>query len=381
MNVGAPPGMSAFECAVGVPVGLEPERLLPRGEGDPLTVLEEVLADAVRRSPCCVAFSGGRDSSLVLAAAIRSAERHGCEQPVAVTARFPGAPAASESHWQRLVLDHLGVERHVVIEVVDELDLVGPVAKAELRRRGVLFPANSHGLAPLLEHAAGGSLIVGLGGDELLDGHAWTRLNDALGGRRRPTVRDTGRLAAATLPGSLRARLMAARRDLESPRWLRPAAAARFRSVERAAGNEPVRFDRAVRHAVRARTLVVAAAGLKRLSPDVRIEAPLLDLRFVAALAGAGGSRGFGDRVRAMRTIAGGVLPDELLDRQTKASFDAAYFGDASRLFAERWSGGGVNAELVDTEALRREWLEPAPDFRSALPLQLAWLHDDQRLA
>ena len=381
MNVGAPPGMSAFECAVGVPVGLEPESVLPEVDGDPLTVLEEVLADAVRRSPCCVAFSGGRDSSLVLAAAIRSAERHGCEQPVAVTACFPGASAASEGQWQRLVLDHLGVERHVVIDVVDELDLVGPVAIAELRRRGTLFPANCHGLAPLLEHAAGGSLVVGLGGDELLDGHAWTRLNDALAGRRRPTLRDAGRLAAATLPGPLRARLIASRRDVEPPRWLRPGAAARLRAIERAAGNEPVRFDRAVRQAARARTLVVAAASLERLSHDVRVEAPLLDQRFVAALAQAGGSRGFGDRVRAMRTIAGRALPDELLDRQTKASFDAAYFGGASRRFAEQWSGGGVNAELVDPEALRREWLEPAPDFRSALPLQLAWLHDDQRLA
>ena len=79
-----------------------------------------------------------------------------------------------------------------------------------------------------------------------------------------------------------------------------------------------------------------------------------------------------------MQAIADGVLPDELLDRQTKALFDGAYFGSASRSFADRWSGGGVDLELVDPEALRREWLEPTPDFRSALPLQLAWLHDDR---
>ena len=79
-----------------------------------------------------------------------------------------------------------------------------------------------------------------------------------------------------------------------------------------------------------------------------------------------------------MQAIAGGVLPDEILDRQTKASFDGAYFGSASRGFAERWSGGGVDLELVDPDVLRQEWLEPTPDFRSALPLQLAWLHDDR---
>ena len=378
MSRGAPPSMSAFECAVGVPVGFETDLVLPEVDGDPLTVLEDVLADAVRRSPCCVAFSGGRDSSLVLAAAMRSAERHGYEPPIAVTVRFSGSSAANEGRWQRLVLDHLGVKRHVVIEVVDELDLVGPVAIAELRRRGTLFPANCHGLAPLLEQAAGGTLLLGLGGDELLDGHVWTRLNDALSGRRRPTLRDGGRLAAAALPGTLRARLIASRHDVEPPRWLRPEAAARLRSIERAAGNEPVRFDRVVRRAVRTRTLVVAAASLERLSHQVRVVAPLLDRRFAAALARAGGSRGFGGRARTMQAIAGGVLPDELLDRQTKASFDAAYFGSASRRFAERWSGGGVDAELVDPEALRREWLEPVPDFRSALPLQLAWLHDDR---
>jgi asparagine synthase (glutamine-hydrolysing) len=371
--------MTAFEAAVGVPVGLDAALVLPEVDGDPLTVLEDVVADALRRPPCCVAFSGGRDSSLLLAAAVRSAERHGHDQPVAVTACFPGAPATVENRWQRLVLDHLGIDRHVTIDVIDELDLVGTVAQAELRRRGALFPANCHGLAPLLEHAAGGTLLVGLGGDELLDGHAWTRLNDALAGRRRPTLRDAGRLASAALPSPVRARLIAWRRDVEPPRWLRPAAAARLRALERVAGNEPVRFDDAVRQAVRARTLVVAAAGLKRLSQSVRIEAPLLDKRFVAALSRAGGARGFGDRVHAMRAITGDVLPDELLDRMPKAAFDAVYFGDASRSFAERWSGGGLDAELVDSEALRGEWLQPIPDFRSALPLQLAWLHDDRR--
>jgi asparagine synthase (glutamine-hydrolysing) len=371
--------MSAFECAVGVPVGLEPDFALPEVDSEPLTVLEDVVADALRRPPCCVAFSGGRDSSLVLAAAMRSAERHGYEQPVAVTARFSGTPTTEEAEWQRLVLDHLRVERRMVVSVADELDLVGTVAVAELRRRGTLFPANSHGLVPLLEHAAGGTLLVGLGGDELFGGHVWTRLNDALARRRRPTVRDAGRLAVAALPGPLKARVIASRRDLEPPRWLRPAAAARLRSIERAVANEPVRFDRAVQHAVRARTLAVAAASLNRLSQDVRVEAPLLDRTFVGAVTHAGGPRGFGDRSEAMRRIAGGKLPPELLERGTKATFDAAYFGRASRRFAERWSGGGVDPELVNPEELRREWLEPVPDFRSALPLQLAWLHDNPR--
>jgi asparagine synthase (glutamine-hydrolysing) len=314
-----------------------------------------------------------------MAASARAASRLGCEQPIAVTVRFGREFATDESEWQTLVLDHLGVERRVVIDITDELDLIGPIAAPELRRRGALFPANSHALAPLVAHAAGGSLLLGLGGDELLGGHRWTTLNDALARRRGLRSRDLGRLMVAALPRAPRARILAAGR-LNPPRWLRSGAVQQFREIERVAANEPVRFDRVVLHAARVRTLVVAAEGLARLSDGARIEAPLLDPRFVAALARAGGPRGFGDRNAAMHAIAHDVLPDAILGRRDKARFDAVYFGGHARRFAEGWSGDGVDPALVDPEALRREWLEPVPDFRSALPLQLAWLHD-QRMA
>jgi Asparagine synthase len=371
----APPGMSTLEIAVGIPVGLDPPVPLLDVAVPPLEALEDAVADAVRRTPCCIAFSGGRDSSLVLAAAVRAAARHGCEQPVAVTVRFGRGLASDEGRWQSLVLDHLRVDNRVVIDVADDLDLVGPVASSELRRRGAFFPANCHALAPLVAHAAGGSLLVGLGGDELLGSHRWTRLNDALARRRRPRPTDLGRLAVAALPRPPRAWVVARRARLEPPRWLRPTAARRFRAAERASADEPVRFDRVVQHAARVRTVVVGAESLARLSEDVHIDAPLLDARFVSALARAGGPRGWGDRAAAMHAIAGGVLPDAILERRDKARFDAAYFGSDARHFAEEWTGGGIDPTLVDPEALRREWLEPRPDFRSALPLQLAWLH------
>ena len=69
-------------------------------------------------------------------------------------------------------------------------------------------------------------------------------------------------------------------------------------------------------------------------------------------------------------------MPDAILDRRDKARFDAGYFGGASRRFAETWTGGGVDTTLIDPEILRREWSEPAPDFPSAILLQMAWLHD-----
>lgn len=124
--------------------------------------------------------------------------------------------------------------------------------------------------------------------------------------------------------------------------------------------------------------LSTACATLARLgqAAGVQIEAPLLDPRFVAALARAGGARGWGNRVATVRAIAGVSLPEALFARLDKAGFNAAFFGLASRGFAETWSGRGVDATLVDPDALRRAWLEPEPDFRSALLLQLAWLHD-----
>lgn len=370
------PGMSAFETAVGVPLGLGAEVALPDLAVDPFSALEEAVAAAVTRPPCCVAFSGGRDSSLVLAATVRAAIRRGCEPPIPVTMRFAGDRTTHEAEWQALVLDHLGLESRVVIDLENELDFVGPEAAVALRRRGALFPPNIHSLAPLLRQARHGSLVVGLGGDEILGGYRWTRLNDALARRRRPTVRDFGQLAFAALPASARARVRPRRGRLGSPVWLRPEAARRFRALTRSSRDEPVRFDHAIRHAARVRALRVGVESLGRLSSDARVDAPLLDPRFVAALAAAGGARGWGGRSAVMHAIAANVLPDAILNRRDKATFNAVFFGEASRRFAREWTGGGVDEAVVDPEALREEWLADKPDTRAALPLQVAWLHD-----
>jgi asparagine synthase (glutamine-hydrolysing) len=147
-----------------------------------------------------------------------------------------------------------------------------------------------------------------------------------------------------------------------------------MRTALREEANEPVRFDLSVEHAARVRTPVVVREGLARLGgAETSVEAPLLDPRFVSALARAGGGRGFGDRVAVMHAVAGSALPVALLDRRDKARFEGVFFGERARRFAETWSGEGVDEDLVDHAELRRTWLEPWPDFRSALLLQLAW--------
>jgi asparagine synthase (glutamine-hydrolysing) len=291
--------------------------------------------------------------------------------------RYPTAPEAEESAWQKLVLEYLGAPNQVVIDITHELDFVGPVATTQLLEYGVLFPPNSHTIAPLLASSTGGTLLLGVGGDELLGSGYWTRMNDVLARRRRPELRDPARLALIMLPGSLR-RAWFARRYGHNRPWLRTSAARNVRALERRWFDEPLRTDRAIDMAARSRILAVCMASLRHLGRalDVRVEAPLIDRRFVAALARAAGARGWGNRHATMRAIAEGDLPDALIERRDKAEFTGTHFGQHTRQFAEHWSGGGLDPDLVDVDALRQMWLSPQPNVRTALLLQLAWLHD-----
>ena len=289
--------------------------------------------------------------------------------------RFPADRTTDEDAWQGLVLDHLGAGDRIVIDLDDELDFVGPDAAAELRRRGALFPANAHSLVPLLRHAAGGSLVVGLGA---------TRSSEATGGRLSTTFSPAAaaprsvlrRFASAALPASARTRIRPRQGRLGPPGWLTHAAAEHFRRLARSAVDEPIRFDRAVRHSLRARPLQVATGSLGRLSSDTLVAAPLVDPRFVSALARAGGARGWGGRSAVMRAIACDALPPAIVNRADKARFNAVFFGDTSRRFARvvrpwnRQVAGGYQRREC------REWLEPKPDTRAALLLQIAWIHD-----
>ena len=47
-----------------------------------LSAVEDAVLPAVSRPPCVVTFSGGRDSSLVLAVATRVARREGLPDPI-----------------------------------------------------------------------------------------------------------------------------------------------------------------------------------------------------------------------------------------------------------------------------------------------------------
>ena len=69
------------------------------------------------RPPRIVSFSGGRDSSLVLAVVIRVARREGLPLPIPVTVRPAGDADHVEAGWQELVVRDLGLDDWVQVEI------------------------------------------------------------------------------------------------------------------------------------------------------------------------------------------------------------------------------------------------------------------------
>jgi asparagine synthetase B (glutamine-hydrolysing) len=332
---------------------------------------------ALERPPCLVGFSGGRDSSAVLAAAVRAARREGLELPIPITLRFRDAPEAEESEWQELIIRHLGLSEWELREVGDETDFVGPVSTTVLRRHGVLFPPNAFIHLIMLEAAAGGSLLTGNGGDHVLAGWRRHSIADLIARRRRPVPRDVLRFGYAASPRAVRRRVEWNRQLEMMPAWLRPEArraAAALAASESA--EAPWRWREWLGWLAPRREMAVGpwSLGLLAEDEDVLLRHPFMDRRFLAAVAHAGGSLGFGDRTAAMRALFSELLPDELVTRSTKARGNEIFWRRHSREFARSWDGAGVDHELVDPVTLREEWLKPNPRAQSAIPLQAAWL-------
>jgi asparagine synthetase B (glutamine-hydrolysing) len=359
-----PVRLAPLETASGVVVGEDPEaEPLPGARADetPLAALEQAILPALTQPPCLVSFSGGRDSSAILALAVSLARRKGLDPPLPVTVRFRSGAESEESRWQERVIGELALEEWPRIEVGDELGVLGPFARRALARHGLLWPPNVHALSPVLEAARGGSLLTGLGGDEFLGGV--------------PPLR------RALLPRRLR-RARYRRRAGPGPAWLRPEASASLNAAiaaEQAA--EPLRWSGRVAWMSRLRQLSLLRASAAELASDAAaaLYHPFLDQGFLAAVARGGSRRGFGSRNAAMQSLFAGLLGEEALTRQSKATFTRALWGPDAREFARRWSGAGPSADLIEAPQLRRAWTAERPDFRSATPLQSAWLAEASR--
>ena len=358
-----------------------PERLRAARAGEtPFQALQRACLPALERGPCVVSFSGGRDSSVVLAAAVHAARREGLPLPVPATNRFHGAGHTDEASWQELVVRHLELDDWIRTDYTDELDAVGPVATGVLRRHGILWPFNAHFHVPLLETARGGSLLTGIGGDEVFGRSLWARATEVLTLRATPRPRDAARVGLLASPRSVRRRVFARRFPAAFP-WLTPEALSELaRAWGADASSEPARLGRRIEWLRARRWLQVGSASLGLLATDAgaTIGHPLLSPEFGAAVAAAGGRYGFESRSRALSQLFGEALPLELLERTTKACFDSAFWTDRSREFAASWDGEGIDPAIVRPEGLRDEWSGPEPDAHTYLLLQALWLRARQ---
>ena len=370
-----------LELAAAVPVGLQarPARDRP-GTEHPRAALEAVLLPLVRAGRLHVSFSGGRDSSLLLALTAHLARREGADPPVPVTLRVTGSAVADEADWQELVLAHLGLRDQVVVPVEGELDVVGDLALAVAAERGLLFPPNSHLHVPLLQAASGGTLLTGAGGDEVLTSSA-RRSARVLAGRLRPGWRDAAVITAGVLaPWAVRRRM----RGLVPERpWLSALGQAEY---ARATTHEWARphdgWTRELRRFQVSRYVAALLAGTGALAATggASLVHPLLDPRFLDALAGTGGRVGHGGRTAGMRLLAADLLPEPVLSRTSKGEFGDATWRGASQHHRRDPDVLAAVADdpelrpLVDVGRLRDQWAQDRPHFGTALLLQAAVL-------
>ena len=343
---------------------------------EPVEALREAVLPALAPGPCFVSFSGGRDSSAVLAAAVSAARREGLPLPVPVTNVFPEAARSSESDWQELVVRHLDLDDWVRLELREELDCVGPVARKLLERHGLLWPFNAHFHAPLLEVARGGTLLTGVGGDELLGTSHWARAADVLSRARRPRLRDVPRVGLALAPYAVR-RAVVRRRFPVDVRlsWLTDRANGELRQwAADDVASEPLRWSERRHWWSLRRATEIGLRSLDLIAEDhaAQIRHPLTDVGFASSVERFAARHRLHDRTSVLLGVFSSVLPSSILERTSKAAFDAAFFGAESRELA-----GVVVEELADLEdvapaALREEWSSASPDAHSYLLLQAA---------
>jgi hypothetical protein len=332
-----------LEIASGLVFGFAPlvSRPMPHGGATAREALERAILPALLRAPCLLSFSGGTASSAVLAVAVQLARREGLEPPVAVTNRIEGLAGAHETARQEDVIIRLGLTEWIRFDFSDELDLVGPVAMRVLRHHGFLWPSHAHISMPLVEWAAGGSLITGLG------------QRNALGEPGGLLCRD---------PGPLPWLRRSAQREVRA-RWAADVVA-RPRTAQR-----PPWWWAALRQ------VQIGIELLRRLGAELRVEIchPLIDPVFTSALGELPANQASAD------ALFGDLLPSKLLVQPPTPIHRNGFWGSHSRELAEGWDGENVDPALVDPEALRLQWSLPRPDARTFLLLQAVALARESR--
>jgi asparagine synthase (glutamine-hydrolysing) len=348
-------------------------------------VLEEIVLEALQRPPCVVTFSGGRDSSTLLAVCAHVARRHGLPLPVALTFRYDSEEEADETEWQELVIKHLEVRDWELAHVGNRHDMVGELAQAFLLEHGVVFPPTMYNNTIPLTRARGGTHISGEGGDEVFGVRRSTILRRMLDDPRYLAKRRHLKHAALAF-GPRQSRVATWRWVLSSQLggplgYLRPELREQlYRDLATHLTSEPFDFGRSLGWHLRRGMIVMHQEALTAFSDehDVAHVDPYLEPRFLAAFARMVRPYGLATRTDAMRALFSDLLPDDILSRTSKALFNRGFLTDVGRSFARTWDGGGIDSEMVDVEALRSAWLSEWPPSNSFGLLQTAWLHSNR---
>lgn len=334
----------------------------PSASGTVVAQLARVMLPALARPPCLVSFSGGMDSSFVLAAAVHTAREAGLPDPVPITWRFTRAPAADETERQEAVVEALRLTEHVVLDAGEDLDLIGPVATDFLARFGLRMPSNLYVHLPLIAAAAGGSLLTGVGGDQVLIGHT-------------PLPRSLRRRALRVAAPSLLAPLVRRRND-RFP-WL--IAAVSRRQTERWLAerrNRPTAGLARMRYDATGRAVAVATAAFDEMGAahDAVVLHPFLDPAVQAALAGVLAGRPGLRRHELLAAAAAGTLPPMITELHPKAWFHEAFIRSATAGFIRRPPDPDLLPPGVDPPALLRFWEANPLSTRTAPLIQHLWL-------
>jgi len=369
------PGPLEIACGLAIErVPAAPRLDMPR-RTPPRMVFDGAVRGALLRPPCLVSFSGGRDSSAVLAVATSLARSEGHPLPIPVTYRFPAAAGSKEDDWQEEVMRNLDLPDWERIPMDDELDSIGPVARGVLARHGPVWPFNAHFHVPLMERATGGSLLTGVGGDELFGGEQWWSARAVLAGRRRPRLRDVRTVGLAVSPWRVRHRVLSRRPPVRWP-WLHPEVEETItRQRAEWTARTPLRWSAAIGWWWQSRARAVLSGTMAALAEDAgtQLVHPFLEPAVLGATARHFGAAGPRSRAAAMREIFGDVMGETVLTRRSKAHFDDAFFARYSRAFVATWDGAGVDPSLVDAGRLADVWRAERPDPRSYLLLQAVW--------
>jgi asparagine synthase (glutamine-hydrolysing) len=146
--------------------------------------------------------------------------------------------------------------------------------------------------------------------------------------------------------------------------------------IARLTTHEPWSWADALRSHLRLPALELALANRDWFGSayGVQFVHPLLDPRFVDAVARHGGPLGYAGRTDAMRRLFGDLLPDAILARATKVAFNTAVHGQATRAFAQSWDGTGFDPAVVNIDVLRSMWLAARVHAGTDALLQKAWL-------